>query len=282
MGHHYVPQFYLKGFSKDNGKVIWRYDKHERNCLKTQVKNIAHETGFYSHEIEEYLANTVEGPANDVIKKIRNRIVISTPDKLALSTYMTCMLKRVPRGKEQIKEFSPKIAKELREEVETISDSTTTEENKRIVEYTREHKQEMLETIERYSRDLPKGIWLNHIPAEKSPDAVKAFSLMTWQFFLFDEYPAFLTSDNPVFYFTTFGIGNPQSEVSFPISSNVALWASRRIDLKEGYVRVSPKEVKELNRRTASSATRFVFHSIHAEWVLPLLLKGRLRLNRIQ
>jgi len=282
MGHHYVPQYYLKGFSKDDCRGIWVSDKKDRRTFCTQIKRIAKETNFYSTDIEQYLANSIEGPANDVIKRIRDRTLISKENKLILSAYMTCMIKRVPRSREIVREFGPKIAQDIRNEIEIISNTTPTEQTVKRINYIREHKSEFLETIEKYSKEPPKGVWLDNIPAERSSDVVEVLSLMKWQFFTFDEYPAFLTSDNPVFYFTTFGIGNPQSEVSFPISSNVALWASRRLDLKEGYVRVSPKEVKELNRRTVSFATRFVFHSIHAEWVLPLLLKGRLRLNRIQ
>lgn len=81
MGNHYVPRYYLKGFSQDDGKSICAYDKNERRCFATQVKSIANETDFYSPEVEEYLANSIEAPANGVLKKIRDRIEISADDK---------------------------------------------------------------------------------------------------------------------------------------------------------------------------------------------------------
>lgn len=46
MGDHYVPQYYLKGFSQNNGKSIWVYDKEEGSKIQTQVKSIANITGF--------------------------------------------------------------------------------------------------------------------------------------------------------------------------------------------------------------------------------------------
>ena len=57
MGDHYVPRYYLKGFTKDDGKRIWVYDKNERRSFATQVQSIANETAFYSPEVERYLAN---------------------------------------------------------------------------------------------------------------------------------------------------------------------------------------------------------------------------------
>ncbi len=52
MGDHYVPRYYLKGFSQNDGKTIYVYDKTERRSFKTQVKSIANETDFYSPEVE--------------------------------------------------------------------------------------------------------------------------------------------------------------------------------------------------------------------------------------
>jgi hypothetical protein len=102
---------------------------------------------------------------------------------------------------------------------------------------------------------------------------------MTWQFLTFDRGPAFLASDNPVFYFRCLGIANIESEVSFPISSNVALWATWRGDFEDGYVSTRESWVRGLNRRTASSATRYLFHPISEDWILPLLLKSSWRIN---
>ena len=120
MGDHYVPRCYLKGFSQNDGKTIHVYDKTERRCFATQVKSIANETGFYSPEVEEYLANTIETPANDVLKKIRDRIETSANEKQILSAYMTCMMKRVPKGKEKLKELAPGTAEAVRQKIDIL------------------------------------------------------------------------------------------------------------------------------------------------------------------
>ena len=123
------------------------------------------------------------------------------------------------------------------------------------------------------------GVWLDTIKLEMSPLVLAGLSRMTWRFLTFDRFPAFLTSDNPFFYFSDLGIGNMRSEVTFPISSSIALWATLRGDLAEGYFPAKESLVREFNRRTASTATRHAFHAVDEEWVLPLLRKSRWRIS---
>lgn len=281
MGDHYVPRYYLKGFSKNDGKTIYVYDKTERRCFATQVKSIANETDFYSPEIEEYLANIIETPANDALKKIRERVAISANEKQILSAYITCMMKRVPKGKEKLKELAPDTAEAVRQKIDILLNVAAAEQPDKN-ELIEKRRTEIAKIIDRYAKDPPKEIWLTNMPPEKSPRVLAALSSMTWRFLTFDDYPAFLSSDNPLFFFTSMGIGKPESEVTFPISSNIALWATWRLDLKEGYFPTNSQVVKELNRRTCSIAARYAFHSQSEDWVLPLLTKGRWQLNMIR
>lgn len=281
MGDHYVPRYYLKGFSQNDGKTIYVYDKSERRCFATQVKSIANETDFYSPEVEEYLASTIETPANEVLKKIRDRVAISSKEKQVLTAYIVCMMKRVPEGKERLKNLAPGTAAAVRQKIDILLNVAAAEQpDKR--EFIEKRRGEIGEIIDRYAKDPPKDVWLTNLPPEKSPRVLAALSSMTWRFLTFDAYPAFLSSDNPLFYFTSMGIGKPESEVTFPISSSIALWATWRPDLREGYFPTNSQVVKELNRRTCSMATRFIFHSQSEDWVLPLLTKGRWQLNMLK
>ena len=280
MGNHYVPRYYLKGFSQNDGKTIYVYDKTERRCFTTQVKSIANETDFYSPEVEKYLSDVIEGPANDVIKKIRHRVELSAIDKQVLAAYMTCMMKRVPKGKERLKKVAPGAAEEVRRNLHRQLEIAAGE-NPEKADIAQKRKAEIDEIIDKYAKDPPKEFWLTNMPPENSPNVLAALGNMTWRFLTFDEYPTFLTSDNPLFFFTGMGIGKPESEVTFPISSHIALWATWRLDLKEGYFPTRSQVVKELNRRTCSIATRYVFHLKCETWVLSLLKKDRWQLNKL-
>ena len=281
MGDHYVPRYYLKGFSQNDGKTIYVYDKTDHRCFGTQVKSIANETNYYSPQVEAYLANTIEAPANDVLKKIRDRVKISINEKQILSAYMTCMIKRVPKGKEKLKEIAPRSAETVRQKIDILLNEAISKQPNRN-KFIEKRREEIGEIIDRYAKDPPKEIWLTNMPPEKSPRVFAALSSMTWCFLTFDEYSAFLTSDNPLFFFADIGIGKPESEVTFPISSNIALWATWRSDLQEGYFPTNSQVIKELNRRTCSIATRYAFHSQKQDWILSLLTKGRWQLNRLR
>jgi hypothetical protein len=171
-----------------------------------------------------------------------------------------------------IESFSQEIEENL-----SIAASTQPEK----AEVFERRKAEIERILDKYSKELPKKIWLNNIPPESSPRVVSVIASMTWRFLTYDQSPVFLTSDNPVFYFTSIGIGRPDSEVTLPISSNVTLWASWRSDLSEGYFPTTKNAVKEINRRTASNTTRFVFHCKKENWILPFIKKGRWLLHRL-
>lgn len=281
MRTHYVPQYYLRGFSPDFGRTIWVYDKQELSKFQTQVKSTANICGLYTPELEKYLSKEIEGPANLVLKKIRNREPLTPIEKITLSRYIAVMWKRVPEGKNRLKERAPGISADLREALHRKLDEFVAK-NPSKEGLARQRKAEIDEILYRYSQEPPPDIWHQIIPAERTPRIIAAIATMTWRFLTFDEKAAFMTGDNPVFYFSHLGIGRAESELSFPISSYMTLWATRRLDLPEGYFPTNVAIIKEMNRRTASITKRYVFHAMDEDWILPFIAKKRWQLNRIQ
>ena len=49
---HYVPRFLLKNFAKGKKPQIFVYDKSNDKQFKTNIKNIAAETGFYDIKVD--------------------------------------------------------------------------------------------------------------------------------------------------------------------------------------------------------------------------------------
>jgi hypothetical protein len=92
----------------------------------------------------------------------------------------------------------------------------------------------------------------------------------------------FITSDNPAFFFGGYGLGSDESELSFPLSSDLALHGSRvRVGQAFTVLPVPTGHVKELNRRLASTTTRFAFYHKSSPWLVTLLQKERPFLSRI-
>jgi hypothetical protein len=97
MGHHYVPQQYLRNFEDPNRRgFIWLHDKKGGNPRSVPIKKVAQEKGFYDKETEKILASEVEKPANSVMKKLMAEKVITPDERLQLAYYIGVMIKRIP------------------------------------------------------------------------------------------------------------------------------------------------------------------------------------------
>ena len=280
MGHHYLPQYYLKGFSETDDNMLWAYEKVSGKKFNTQIKSLANINDFYSQETEQYLANDIEGPANEVLDKIRSRHSINENDKHTFAQYMAVMWKRVPRGKEDLKKKAPRIADGISKKLNSDLDNAIAKDHQNA-ELIEKRRKEIDDIVSTYAANPPKDIWLENIPPERTPRIVEALNAMTWTFWEFDQSPVFLTCDDPVFYFTSIGVGKPDSELSFPISSHIILWATWREDLPSTFIKASTQIVKEFNRRTVDNAVRYVFHAREESWIESFIKKGNWKLNRI-
>lgn len=111
-------------------------------------------------------------------------------------------------------------------------------------------------------------------------NAERIIAQMTWQFLTAPQDEIFITNDNPVFFFEKLGIaGHPRSEVTFPISSNIALVASLNKGLSENISPATSQELKEINRRTAYSAMQEIYCSQNKSWIVNILNKKNHQVN---
>jgi len=278
MGHHYVPRFYLRGF-EENG-AIWTFDKEKSRVFQSQVKSIANETAMYSEELESHLANEVEDPAKPALERVRARKQLTTSDRLALAKYIVALWKRVPkarlRANSYIPEVGDRVESNLRTELDLIASQDPCSEPR-----VSALKQQVAEIIGRYKDHPPPEAWYHSIRSEGNPQLINAMLSMSWVF-LVSEKDQFLTSDNPVFFFEHEGIDKPTSEITLPLSSSVALWASRTNAPNGQFVRASPGGVREINRRIAHNSLRFVYASRNESWVMPFLKRENWRLTRLR
>ncbi len=248
--------------------------------MPPKVGSIANENNFYGESIEKYLSNEIENPANNVIDKIRNHHFPTVEERRLLAIYMVVMWKRVPQSIARMNGMAPEIAKKITLKTENeISDLIELNPDKK--EILENRRKELAENIKIYSENPPKDFWLSLISHERTPNIIVALEKMTWQFHIFNDSIAFLTSDNPFFYFESIGIGRPESEFSFPISSHILLWGTWRKDFKEDFVQTNKQMVNEFNRRTASNYTRYIYHANEDYWIPKFINKNHM-LNLIR
>ena len=281
MGNHYVPRYYLRGFSPNFGNQVWAYDRDARRKFYSHVVNVGQENSLYSDDLEAMLTQDIEGPANNILDKIRDKEELTSNDKVLLSVYLITLWKRVPEGKRRVNDRMPEVSQEIGNKVHSEIDRIISEEPE-FKKLGLKRKEEVDDIIARYKDNPPDDIWHQTISPELSPRIIEHIPKMAWVFFYAKEPMSFLTCDNPVFYFKHLGVGNPTSEFSVPMNGEVVLWATNRQDVKEGYYEASNSVVKEFNRRTASNSTRFVYAGIDHTWIEEFVYKGSWHLNLIQ
>ncbi len=101
--HHYLSQFYLKGFQEENKN--WVYDRETKKLRQDVPKNIAvisnlytiqNEAGEESTEIESTFA-IIEGKAVSILKKLDQGELITHSEKQELALFIALLSTRVPQ-----------------------------------------------------------------------------------------------------------------------------------------------------------------------------------------
>ena len=264
MGHHYLPQHYLRGFA--SGKAIWAHDLQEKRSFRTRIKSVANETALYTEDLEAHLANFVEGPAQSAIDKLRRLEELSSKDREVLARYIIAMWKRVPAARKRVAATIPGVADKIKAEFQQAN-AKAVEENPDLANLASSRKGEVEAIISRYKQDPPNHFWHHIVGTEATPRMVLGLLEMSWTV-LVSESERFIASDNPVFFFESEGIGSPYSELSAPLSSGIALWAARGRQPKPNFMPVDRNIVMEVNRRSASKAGRYLYTEQEAPWAL--------------
>lgn len=280
MGFHYVPKLYLRGFA-DRDDRLWTFDRAEGRYYFSTINNVAQQSKFYSDELERIFCSEVETPAAPVLRALRAREPIDSNGKEVIARYLAAQLKRVPAGKQRYRENLPEVAAEIRSGISSRIDSLV-QEDQSFEEIGQRRKAEVDELIERYTREPPDSIWYDTLGPKYLDTISNAIRTMSWRFFVINDGYQFLTSDNPVFFFSGLGLGASDSELSFPVAHDLVMCADRRSTSDLQLIEASSQLVKEVNRRTISNASRFIYARDNEAWVAPFSFKNHTKLNSIR
>jgi hypothetical protein len=261
--------------------MLWQYDKQLDSFTRVPVDGAANERHYYSADVEAALANEIEGPTNTVLDKLRRGETIDEDDRLRLTLYIATMLKRVPRFREWALGLARQVLPESVQRVknfirqpalEGYIDSST--ETLRLAE---------AEAVEAKYLKCPPPEVLDKIRTPwATAEMVYLIGGMTWRLFSTEGPSFFLTSDNPAFFFSCYGLASRDVEIVFPISSELALHASWQPGVQNGVPVAEERLVREFNRRVASAATRFVYYREYRKWIASVAKTPPEALNRIR
>lgn len=270
MGHHFLPQFYLRGFAIADS--LWVHDRERATSFRSQPKAVANENQMYTEELEQVFANLVEQPAKSAIEKIRALQPLEASERFALARYVVALWKRVPKARSRVALNLPSAAAEVQAELEEQLRQAA-QADPAFAPRAAVLSVQVREFLAGYLPGAAIDLWHKILSPDQNQAVVESLLSMEWRFLVTPTANHFLTSDNPVFFFEHEGIGNPASELTLPFAANVALWANRRMTGGPAYQTTRRAAVMEINRRTAYNATRFAYSARAEPWILPFVLK---------
>lgn len=281
MGHHFIPQAYLRSFADPNyPKSIWVYDKHGSVPRLASIQKVAQSKQYFDPEVECTLASEVEGPANPIMDKLRRQIPIGPIERAGIAAYIAVMMMRVPHHRKKKEDLFPGVldetVEETRAELLRLKDDPAFDQallRRRLAELDAVEQRYRVEPPQSFIDDVRKP-W----PTRKVTETI--FD-MNWRILRSDA-PSFVTCDNPAHFFECYGLGRMESELTFPLSSTCVLlgsWQGFRRGLTMG--EASQPVVDEVNRRLVTSSTRLCFFQKQETWVQRLLAEKDPKLNRI-
>lgn len=304
--HHITPAFYLRGFTcaeKGRQSFIWVYERglpYKPGYIKTGVYNPCQRpvkvTGFewdyyafekpdgsgWDYETYENALQKIEEEAKPAIQSLRRHEMVSGAARMALATYMAVMIKRVPRRREWADDMWPEFIREFEQGANVLEQLAAHEKNtapsdtKRLENIAR-MRAEYIDLMNQYksAKGIPRHLLLPILTGKsRIPPALYD---MTWRLLICDKDEFFLTSDNPLWFDEQKGIGNQSLEVTFPISSDSVLVITRKM-VEEGVFGAGQRVVDEVNRRSATRSTRYLYGCRAEAW--PVKLLGRAYIPR--
>jgi hypothetical protein len=283
--HHYVTRAYLDFFNdpKFNAPaLLWMADKNEKRIIKTSSSNVAKQNHFYSVEHEgekradiETALSQLESEAVPILKKINSQnFEITEEEKVHLALFFASTMLRVPAWRN----FVEKMHKEIVEKMMAATFSTPgalegiqkqmEEEGRDVGEFGAAEMREYYKN----NRDNFEAIIDPIVSLRPLSDMLEEignrFFQMNWTILIAPVAHAFITSDNPPVVHNPHiprdsiygsGIGQRGAEITFPLSPTLCLLMTH--EGKSNFRSVDGNEIWEINTRTFSSATRFIFCS---------------------
>jgi hypothetical protein len=126
MGKHFVPKFYLRGFARSDRLAV--FDKTIPRWFYSQPKSVANEIDLWPDELETFVTENIEDPAKEVIERLRNKARVSDDERLRLARYIAFLWKRVPAGRNRVRDYTPAVADQVRDELNVALDELIRED----------------------------------------------------------------------------------------------------------------------------------------------------------
>jgi len=267
--HHFVPEFYQRGFIEDGSGLIWVYEKGRVPRQRSVKKGAGFEVNLYAftnpdgsvnvESVERKLAN-LDSDAAAIIRKIDMGTPISVQERKLLCTFIGVMYRRTPEHRRVVREMAAETIPDL---FDTVEAERFTPHFKNIDNLTAEQRQRL---AQRYSEFLAlKAQYSAEPPDFLFPSLVVNNSIfetllerLDWAFFKSTPQKPFLTCDNPV----VFNLSPRHKQgglLFFPLSRHTLLQAMGESSYGGTYRQLADRKVEILNQYVVRQAKEQVY-----------------------
>jgi hypothetical protein len=268
MGHHFVPQAHLRRFECSDGPgMVWMYDKQGRIFSRVPIKCSAQSPEYYHPEVEAGLAEDIEGPANSAIEKIRRQDLLNNTERTCVSMYLLTMATRGPRQRRKsFEEIAPKAFESTFREMEVGIQAWIRHSGGNPEAHAQ--MRELERVRDKFSKAPPQHIVDLIRTPFWSERTVECVHNMIWRIAPAPTPLFYFTCDTPTHLSEWAGVGTPESELTFPISKELALIGSHTgPPASIEFLQPQADLVAEINRRMVNCAERFVFSHTKEDWI---------------
>ena len=278
--NHYVPQFYLRGFSIDEERVF-RLDKHSNAIKHLPIKVVGFQKNLYTYQtidgetksLEDIFAQ-MEGLAAHSIKLLRAGKALSPQERADLSYFLGFLMVRTPAFQNKLLSSQ----EELTEKVMRMRMKMTPPEHiqkffeERGKTMTKEDAQDMIDfgSDEKRSKlvmKFPQGYWIKQM-LQLANDMYPIFEICDWEIKHSPTPFGFLTSDHPFLLipgekpdpFDGVGLLTPQAKKVIPLAADICLIAHEPCKKPTIIHAETDKDFfRKVNRWTIKNAEVYVF-----------------------
>ncbi len=280
--HHYVPAFYLAGFtpSGEREDFLWVHDLQQQGRKwRARPDNAAHERDYYRIEQEGVPANAVEqafgifeGQAATALESIATTRAVPRGENLATAlNFVALQIVRVPTFRAMIERNMVELSKWQMKMVfgdprafEFVMQDMRKKGSKLPDGITWEQMRDYVFDESRYTVEINRGSTLGTL-LDVSKSVLPVLAARQWSLVVAnDDAPDFVTTDSPVSLVATtpdappfIGFGLRCTEVSVPLTRRVALVGN--FDQEPAVIEADRILVGLANRQLIAQAERFVF-----------------------
>jgi hypothetical protein len=245
--HHYVPEFYLAGFTRAGTRddFLFVRDRIEEKGWRQRPRELACERDYYRVEVEGVAPDAVEKAlgefetqAADAIRRIREaRELVAGEDFDTLLNFVAIQAARVPQFREMFErnkihftKFHLRMVLGHPEAFAHFAEERRREGRELPPDMTREKLIEFLEDESRYTVEIPREASIKNM-VEMAEHLLPVLAARRWMLMVSeDEEADFICSDRPVILIPTradgprfLGFGQTHTEVLMPLDRRTAL-----------------------------------------------------------